>query len=143
MSEVNIRQLMETAMGSLLEMMDVNTVVGDLVETSDNVSVIPISRVSCGFVAGGGEYGKQEAAGKRVAVLCAEESKENYCCKHIYSLGSLKSETEISAHLFAALRSFDTEEMEVIYSESFENTKLASAIMNRLRKAAGYQIIQA
>jgi len=86
---------------------------------------------------------KQEAAGKRVAVLCAEESKENYCCKHIYSLGSLKSETEISAHLFAALRSFDTEEMEVIYSESFENTKLASAIMNRLRKAAGYQIIQA
>lgn len=64
MSEVNIRQLMETAMGSLLEMMDVNTVVGDLVETSDNVSVIPISKVSCGFVAGGGEYGKQETAEK-------------------------------------------------------------------------------
>ena len=60
MSEVNIRQLMETAMNSLLEMMDVNTVVGDMLETSSQVSVIPISKVSCGFVAGGGEYGKQQ-----------------------------------------------------------------------------------
>lgn len=85
----------------------------------------------------------QEKQGVRVAVLCAEETKGQYACKHIFSLGSLKSEKEISAHLFAALRSFDTEQMEVIYSESFEDTKLAKAIMNRLRKAAGYQIIQA
>lgn len=85
---------------------------------------------------------EQEAKGIRVAVLCAEETKEQYTCKQVYSLGSLKSEKEISAHLFAALRNFDTEQMEVIYSESFENTKLAGAIMNRLRKAAGYQTIQ-
>ena len=86
---------------------------------------------------------EQEAKGVRVAVLCAEETKEKYSCMHVYSLGSLKSEKEISAHLFAALRSFDTEQMEVIYSESFEQTRLAGAIMNRLRKAAGYQTIQA
>lgn len=86
---------------------------------------------------------EQEKKGVRVAVLCAEETKEQYRCNHIFSLGSLKSEKEISAHLFAALRSFDTEQMEVIFSESFEHTKLEKAIMNRLRKAAGYQIIQA
>lgn len=85
---------------------------------------------------------EQEAKGVRTAVLCAEETKDNYQCKHVYSLGSLKGEKEISAHLFAVLRSFDTEQMEVIYSESFEETKLAGAIMNRLRKAAGYQIMQ-
>lgn len=85
---------------------------------------------------------EQEQKGIRTAVLCAEETKEQYVCQHIYSLGSLKSEKEISAHLFAALRSFDTEQMEIIYSESFEKTKLAGAIMNRLRKAAGYQILQ-
>lgn len=84
---------------------------------------------------------EQEAKGIRVAVLCAEETKEQYRCNHVYSLGSLKSEKEISAHLFAALRSFDTEQLEVIYSESFEDTKLAGAIMNRLRKAAGYQTL--
>lgn len=84
---------------------------------------------------------EQESAGIRVAVLCAEETKGNYVGQHIYSLGSLKSEKEIAAHLFAALRMFDTEEMEIIYSESFEHTRLAGAIMNRLRKAAGYQTI--
>ena len=86
---------------------------------------------------------EQEAKGIRTAVLCAEETKAQYVCKHVFSLGSLKSEKEISAHLFAVLRSFDTEQMEVIYSESFEDTKLTKAIMNRLRKAAGYQIINA
>jgi len=86
---------------------------------------------------------EQEAKGIKVAVLCAEETKEAYQCRHIFSLGSLKEEKEISAHLFGALRSFDTEQMEVIYSESFDHTKLAKAIMNRLRKAAGYQIIKA
>ena len=79
--------------------------------------------------------------GLRVAVLCTEETKENYQCNHIYSLGSLKKEKEMGAHLFSVLRSFDKDGMEVIYSESFEQTKLAGAIMNRLRKAAGYQTI--
>lgn len=86
---------------------------------------------------------EKEAEGIRVAVLCAEETKDQYQCQHVYSLGSRKSEKEISAHLFDTLRTFDTEQMEVIYSESFEDTKLARAIMNRLRKAAGYQTMQA
>lgn len=85
---------------------------------------------------------QEEARGGCVAVLCAEESKSRYHCRHIFSLGSLKSETEISAHLFAVLREFDTERIPVIYSESFEHTRLHQAIMNRLRKAAGYQIIK-
>lgn len=85
---------------------------------------------------------EKEAEGIRTAVLCAEETKEQYCCKHVYSLGALSSEKEISAHLFAVLRTFDTEEIAVIYSESFEKTRLSLAIMNRLRKAAGYQVIR-
>ena len=47
----------------------------------------------------------------------------------------------MGARLFDVLRSFDKDGMEVIYSESFDQTKLAGAIMNRLRKAAGYQTI--
>ena len=57
-----IRRLIETSMSSLIEMVDVNTVVGDLIETSDNVAIIPISKVSCGFIAGGGEYGSDAEA---------------------------------------------------------------------------------
>lgn len=51
-----IEGLMQTAMQSIKEMVDVNTVVGDAVETNDGTVIIPISQVACGFAAGGGEY---------------------------------------------------------------------------------------
>lgn len=51
-----IEGLMKTAMESIKEMVDVNTVVGDAVETNDGTVIIPISQVACGFAAGGGEY---------------------------------------------------------------------------------------
>lgn len=56
MPEHPIEGLMKTAMESIKEMVDVNTVVGDPVETPDGSVIIPISRVACGFAAGGGEY---------------------------------------------------------------------------------------
>lgn len=56
MSDHPIEALMKTAMESIKEMVDVNTVVGDPVETPDGTVIIPVSRVSCGFAAGGGEY---------------------------------------------------------------------------------------
>jgi len=48
---------MKTAMESLKAMVDVNTVVGDPVETKTGAVIVPVSRVSFGFAAGGGEYG--------------------------------------------------------------------------------------
>jgi sporulation protein YtfJ len=47
---------MKTAMESIKEMVDVNTVVGDPVETPDGTVIIPIARVACGFAAGGSEF---------------------------------------------------------------------------------------
>ncbi|NMP22437.1 GerW family sporulation protein [Sulfobacillus harzensis] len=51
-----IEGLMKTAMESIKGMIDVNTVVGQPVETRDGGTIIPVSRVSFGFAAGGGEY---------------------------------------------------------------------------------------
>ena len=45
-------------MESIKEMVDVNTIVGDAVQTVDGTVIIPVSRVSFGFAAGGGEYSK-------------------------------------------------------------------------------------
>lgn len=56
MPEHPIDGLMKTAMESIKEMVDVNTVVGDPVETPDGSVIIPVSRVACGFAAGGGEF---------------------------------------------------------------------------------------
>ena len=61
-SENEIKQLIASAMDSLREMLDVNTIIGDVIESSEGVSVVPVSRVSCGFIAGGGEYGKPHQA---------------------------------------------------------------------------------
>lgn len=51
-----IQGLMKTAMESIKGMVDVDTIVGDAVESEDGTVIIPVSRVSLGFVAGGGEY---------------------------------------------------------------------------------------
>ena len=51
-----IEGLMTTTMENIRDMIDVNTVVGEAISTADGSTVIPISRVSFGFVAGGGEY---------------------------------------------------------------------------------------
>ena len=51
-----IEGLMTTAMQSIKEMVDVNTIVGDAVQSPDGTVIIPISKVAFGFAAGGGEY---------------------------------------------------------------------------------------
>lgn len=56
MNEHPIQGLMKTTMDNIKEMIDVNTIVGDAVETPDGSVIIPISRVSFGFAAGGAEY---------------------------------------------------------------------------------------
>jgi sporulation protein YtfJ len=51
-----IENLMMTAMNSLRDMIDVNTVVGDTVETIDGTTIIPVSKVAFGYAAGGSEF---------------------------------------------------------------------------------------
>lgn len=56
MAEHPIQGLMQTALENLKEMVDVNTIVGDPVETPDGSVILPISRVGFGFAAGGSEF---------------------------------------------------------------------------------------
>ncbi|MBQ9854595.1 MAG: GerW family sporulation protein [Clostridia bacterium] len=51
-----IEGLMASTMENIRDMVDVNTVVGEAVQTPDGSTVIPISRVSFGFIAGGTQY---------------------------------------------------------------------------------------
>jgi sporulation protein YtfJ len=56
MAEHPIQGLMQTAMENIKEMVDVNTIVGDAVETPDGSVILPISKVGFGFAAGGSEF---------------------------------------------------------------------------------------
>jgi len=51
-----IQGLMKTTMESIKEMIDVNTIVGDPVQSPDGQVIIPISRVCFGFASGGTEF---------------------------------------------------------------------------------------
>ncbi|OEH91819.1 GerW family sporulation protein [Bacillus solimangrovi] len=56
MSEHPIQGLMTTAMENLKEMIDVNTIIGDPVETPDGSVILSVSKVGFGFAAGGSEF---------------------------------------------------------------------------------------
>lgn len=56
MSDHPIEGLMSTTMTKIREMVDVNTVIGDPVTSPDGTVIIPVSKVSFGFAAGGSDF---------------------------------------------------------------------------------------
>ncbi len=64
-SSDNIQSLIESAMDKLKGVIDSSTVIGDKVETSDGTTIIPVSKVTVGYVVGGGEYA--DLSSRRVA----------------------------------------------------------------------------
>ena len=51
-----IGDLMETVMRSIRDMVDVNTIIGQPITTADNITLIPVSKVSFGFAGGGSDF---------------------------------------------------------------------------------------
>ncbi len=64
MSDHPIQGLMKTAMENLKQMIDVNTIIGDPVETPDGSVILTVSKVGFGFAAGGSEFKGQSEGGK-------------------------------------------------------------------------------
>jgi sporulation protein YtfJ len=56
MADHPIQGLMKTTMENLKQMIDVNTIIGEPVETPDGSVILPISKVGFGFAAGGSEF---------------------------------------------------------------------------------------
>ena len=67
-----IEGLMITAMNSIKQMIDVNTIIGDPIKALDNTVIIPISKVGFGFAAGGSEFN-----GETVNLYNKKEKEEN------------------------------------------------------------------
>jgi L-threonylcarbamoyladenylate synthase len=79
--------------------------------------------------------------GKKAAVIATEETKAFYGTDVVLSIGSREEEDSIAKHMYKILRECDKLEVDVIYSESFKTPRIGQAIMNRLLKAAGHQVI--
>lgn len=79
--------------------------------------------------------------GKKVGVIATDETKELYENAHVISIGSRLDIKSIGKNLFKVLRDFDQMDIDIIISESFEENEFGLAIMNRLKKSAGFNII--
>lgn len=83
-----------------------------------------------------------EASGKIAGVIGTDETCGGYQYGIVKSIGTRTDEDTIARHLYGILREFDEQEVDIIYSESFSTPRIGQAIMNRMLKAAGHQVIE-
>lgn len=80
--------------------------------------------------------------GVKVGIMCTDQTRKYYPYNVALSVGDRNRLQTISSNLFSLLRTFDSLGVEVILAESFSSEGLGLAIMNRLRKAAAFNIIK-
>lgn len=79
--------------------------------------------------------------GKRVGIIGTDATKDLYKATIVKSVGTRDDESTIAHELFKVLREFDDENVDIMFSESFDDSGIGQAIMNRLLKAAGHHVI--
>lgn len=83
-----------------------------------------------------------QESGKKTGVIGTDETCGRYQAGIVKSIGTRSEEDTIARHLYGILREFDDLDVDVIYSESFSTPRIGQAIMNRMLKAAGHQVIE-
>ena len=79
---------------------------------------------------------------KKVCILTVDENEKEYSEGIKISLGSLNDLSTVARNLFETLRKCDDIGADVVFAESFEQKGVGIAIMNRLNKAAGFDIVE-
>lgn len=82
------------------------------------------------------------AEGKKIGIIASDETFSMYKEGNVISIGTRSDDDSIARNLYAVLRKFDDMNVDVIYSEIFEDDGLGQAIMNRMLKAAAYHVLQ-
>lgn len=77
--------------------------------------------------------------GKKSAVLCINSNVGKYNGE-VIGLGNTYE--EVARNLFDSLIELDNRNIDIAFTESFEESGIGVAIMNRLRKSAGYKVIK-
>ena len=85
---------------------------------------------------------QHQKEGKKVGVLTTEEAFNQLEAYKVIACGRRANLQTVAAELYDVLRKFDNEEVDIIFSESFPQSGVGEAIMNRLLKAAGNQVIE-
>lgn len=78
--------------------------------------------------------------GYKVGIMANSCNVSGYEDVLVKDLG--RNSTEAAQKLYGYLREFDDEGIDYIYSESFDDNDVGTAVMNRMIKAAGHKVIQ-
>jgi len=78
---------------------------------------------------------------ERSAILALPENAARYGARYALPLGESGRAEDVAAALYGLLRRMDEEDVRLIYAESIEGTGVGLAVMNRLCRAAAFQII--
>ena len=79
---------------------------------------------------------------KKVVILSTEELHDKFPLGKVITLGSEKNLNEVARNLFESLRKCDDLKVDFILCQAFEEDGVGLAIMNRLNKAAGFDILE-
>ncbi|MBQ1264680.1 MAG: translation factor SUA5, partial [Oscillospiraceae bacterium] len=77
-----------------------------------------------------------------VGVICFTEFKDRFAQCVVRTLGASDDEAEQARRVFEALRSFDETDVRQIYAQCPDDVGLGLAVANRLKKAAGFCVIE-
>lgn len=77
---------------------------------------------------------------ERIGILATEETETEYPLGRVLTAGS-RQRDDAGHYLYDVLRRFDELQVEIIFSESFDDSANREALMNRLLKAAGQQVV--
>ncbi|MGQ9557637.1 MAG: L-threonylcarbamoyladenylate synthase [Desulfurispora sp.] len=85
---------------------------------------------------------RELAAGRRVGVLCRRGHEDFYRGAVVLPLGMPGYPEQVAAGLYAALRQLDEQAVEIILAEGVPATGMGLAVANRLRRAAGGNVLE-
>lgn len=81
-------------------------------------------------------------AGKDCGVICFDEFAGLFPGQTVETLGSARDQAAQAHRVFDALRAFDSTDVREIYSQCPDPTGLGLAVSNRLKKAAGFRVVE-
>ena len=114
-----IENIMQTTMESIRSMVDVNTIVGDTVVMGNGTVIIPISKVSFGFVAGGGEYNGHGGSDKSQSSKQQDQDCKSRSSDFPFAGGS-GAGVSISPMAFLVVSDGDVQLLPVQFNNSYE-----------------------
>lgn len=79
---------------------------------------------------------------QKIGIMCTDETIGYYRLGQVLSVGKRSDLSTVASNLFKTLRKFDELGVDIVLCEGYDTVGMGKAIMNRLNKAAGYEIIK-